>query len=73
MPAIVGPLQIVSIGTNGVTHFGDTAVISPKGSFKYFTGSGTINTGALFMVNNAFSITATFDANLIDQPIFGNN
>lgn len=73
MPAIVGPLQVFNVEGNGVVHFGDTAIISPKSTAKTTNGSGSINTGALFMVNNGFSLNTTFDTNLIDQPSIGNN
>ncbi|KYC97204.1 spore germination protein [Heyndrickxia sporothermodurans] len=73
MPAIVGATQIVNVGGNGVVHFGDTAVISPKTSTKASSGSGSTNTGALFYVANGFSINPTIDTNLVDQPIAGNN
>jgi spore germination protein PF len=73
MPALVGATQIINVEGNGVVHFGDTAIISPKTSAKTTNGSGAVNTGALFMVNNGFSLNTTFDANLIDQPITGNN
>lgn len=73
MPAIVGPLQVFNVEGNGVVHFGDTAIISPKSTAKTTNGSGAINTGAFFMVNNGFSLNTTFDTNLIDQPSIGNN
>ncbi|QQZ08260.1 spore germination protein [Heyndrickxia vini] len=73
MPAIVGATQVVNVEGNAVVHFGDTAVISPKSNSKTTNGSGAVNTGALFMVTNGFSLNTTFDANLIDQPIAGNN
>ncbi|MGE8205179.1 spore germination protein [Heyndrickxia sp. NPDC080065] len=71
MPAILGASQIVNV-EGGVVHFGDVAWISPKSGAKTSTGSGAVNTGALFMVNNAFSINTTFDTKLVDQPIAGN-
>lgn len=72
MPAIVGPLQILSVG-GGVVHFGDTAFISPKDTAKTYTGAGTINTGALIVTNSGISANTTFDSKLVDQPIVGNN
>ncbi|MDP4161997.1 MAG: spore germination protein [Bacillota bacterium] len=72
MPAIIGPVQIVNV-SGGVVQFGDAAFISPKNSTKSFTGSGSFNTGGIIVTNNGLSSTGTLDANLIDQPISGNN
>ncbi|MFJ7728067.1 spore germination protein [Neobacillus sp. NPDC097160] len=72
MPAIIGPVQIISIG-GGIVQFGDTVYISPKSSTKTFAGSGGFNTGGFIVTNNGLSGTNVLDTNLIDQPIAGNN
>ncbi|MGE8207571.1 spore germination protein [Heyndrickxia sp. NPDC080065] len=72
MPVIIGASQIVNVN-GGIADFGDAAWISPKSAAKTATGSGSTNTGALFAVNNAFSINTTFDNSLIDEPIAGNS
>lgn len=72
MPAVVGPIQILSVG-GGVVQFGDAAWISPKSSSKTFAGSGGFNTGNFIVTNTALSGTNVLDANLIDQPMAGNN
>ncbi|NHM31711.1 spore germination protein [Neobacillus terrae] len=72
MPAIIGPVQIVTV-SGGVVQFGDAAFISPKSTGKTFAGSGSLNTGAFIIANNGLSSTGVLDTNLIDQPIAGNN
>lgn len=72
MPAIVGPIQVGSI-TGGSIQFGDAFVYSPKSSSKSATGAGAGNTGVFVIANNGFSATNVFDANVVDQPILGNN
>jgi spore germination protein PF len=72
MPAIVGPVQIITVG-GGVVHFGDSAWVSPKSSTKTYAGSGTFNTGGFIVTNNGLSGTNVLDSNLVDQPIAGNN
>lgn len=72
MPAIVGPVQINTVG-GGVVQFGDTLFISPKSASKSTSGSGGGNTGGFIITNNLFSANNTLDTNLIDQPVTGNN
>jgi spore germination protein PF len=72
MPAIVGPVQILNVG-GGTVQFGDAAVISPKSASKSTSGSGGFNTGAFIGTVTGFSVNTTFDCNVIDQPITGNN
>ena len=72
MPAIIGPVQIINV-SGGIVQFGDTVYISPKSSSKTFAGSGGFNTGGLIITNNGISGTNVLDANVIDQPIAGNN
>ncbi|KHD85902.1 spore germination protein [Heyndrickxia ginsengihumi] len=72
MPAIVGPLQIFNVG-NGIIHFGDTAVISPKTSSKTTSGSGALSTASFIITNNALSANNTFNGSVFDQPTLGNN
>ncbi|MBO0961253.1 spore germination protein [Neobacillus sp. MM2021_6] len=72
MPAIIGPVQIVTV-SGGIVQFGDTVYISPKSSSKTFAGSGGFNTGGLIVSNTGLSGTNVLDTNLIDQPTVGNN
>ncbi|WP_163101661.1 spore germination protein [Peribacillus alkalitolerans] len=71
MPAIVGPIQVVSI-SGGNIQFGDTFVVSPKSATKSVAGSGSANTGIFIITNNGISANNILDTNLVDQPILGN-
>ncbi|MHC8521512.1 spore germination protein [Rossellomorea sp. H39__3] len=57
----------------GNVQFGDTGIISPKNASKTYGGSGGFNTGPFQLTYNVFSATTTFDCNVVDQPIAGNN
>jgi spore germination protein PA len=70
MPAIVGAVQVMSIGSSGVFHIGDVFKISPASTTKTFAG-GSFNTGDLSLYNNQSS-TNTYDGDLTDQPILLN-
>ena len=45
MPAIVGIVQVINVGTNGIFHIGDVFKISPFTNAKTFAGAGSFNTG----------------------------
>lgn len=72
MPAIVGPVQVINL-SEGLMQFGDSLIISPKSATKSLSGSGAGNTGGFIIANNLFSASNGLDANLVDQPITGNN
>ncbi len=72
MPSITGPVSILNVG-GGTVQFGDTAIISPKSGSKTTAGSGGFNTGPFQITYNVFSANTTFDCNVVDQPITGNN
>ncbi|MBM7694005.1 spore germination protein PF [Peribacillus deserti] len=72
MPSFVGPVQITSVDSGGIAHFGDAVVISPKEATKSVSGSGGGNTGLLILTNNLANGNLVNDANLVDQPILGN-
>ncbi|WP_026574479.1 spore germination protein [Bacillus sp. UNC438CL73TsuS30] len=72
MPAIIGPVQIVTV-SGGIVQFGDTVYISPKSTAKTYGGSGGFNTGGIIVANNGISGTNVLDTDLIDQPTVGNN
>lgn len=69
MPAIVGNIKILSVGTSSVVQFGDTLVTAPKSSSKTFAGSGSFNTGDFPVTNTAFNATATNDSDGIDDTV----
>ncbi|HZG70062.1 MAG TPA: spore germination protein [Chondromyces sp.] len=72
MPAIVGAVQVISIGSSGVFNVGDVYQIQPISNSKTFSGAGSFNTGNGLTVYNGPSNTNTFDQDLVDQPIFQN-
>ncbi|MDX5473990.1 MAG: spore germination protein [Bacillaceae bacterium] len=71
MPAIVGPVQINSVG-GGSVNFGDSFYLSPKATGKTQGGSGGFNTGNFIVANNGLSATNTIDADVNDQNIAAN-
>ncbi|MGL4820009.1 MAG: spore germination protein [Bacilli bacterium] len=72
MPAIVGVINLNSVGSSGVFHVGDVYMISPLSNAKTFAGSGSFNTGNGMSVYNHQSATNTTNLPLVDQPIAGN-
>ena len=72
MPAIIGPVEIVTVTGEGILHFGDSAFVTPKAVSKTFGGSGGFNTGGLVVANTIASGTNVTDTELIDQPMAGN-
>ncbi|WP_223700749.1 spore germination protein [Sutcliffiella deserti] len=71
MPAIVGPVQVNSVG-GGTINFGDSFYISPKETGKSHAGSGAFNTGNFINANNGLSATNTIDPDVNDQTVVGN-
>jgi hypothetical protein len=69
MPAIVGNVKIISIGSGGLVQFGDALILSPQSTSKTFAGSGSFNTGDLPVTNNGVSSTQTYDADVVDDTI----
>ncbi|WP_409304609.1 spore germination protein [Peribacillus sp. SCS-155] len=69
MPAIVGAIQIINIGSSGVFHIGDVFHIGPNSVTKTFAGAGSFNTGEQVSVYNAQNSTNTLDTDAADQPI----
>ena len=67
MPAIVGVVQVISIGSSGVLHIGDVYKIMPVSNAKTFSGAGSFNTGEGLYVTNHQSSTNTFDQDMLDQ------
>ncbi|MDQ0153836.1 spore germination protein [Robertmurraya andreesenii] len=69
MPAIVGIVQVNSIGTSSVFNIGDVYKIMPMATVKTFAGAGSFNTGDAIEVYNHISSTNTYDQDGVDQPI----
>ncbi|WP_419873843.1 spore germination protein [Candidatus Pristimantibacillus sp. PTI5] len=67
MPAVVGFVKIVSIGSGSIVQFGDSLEVSPSSSSKTYAGSGSFLTGSLTNSNNAVSATNTLDPDVQDN------
>ena len=72
MPAIVGVVQVITIGTGSVFHIGDVFKISTASNAKTFAGAGSFNTGNEVQLQNYQSATNTFDQDGTDQGNFFN-
>jgi len=69
MPAIVGAVQVISLGSSAVFNIGDVYSLSPFSSAKTFSGAGSFNTGEAIHNLNHISSTNVYDTDGIDQPI----
>ncbi|WP_426447446.1 spore germination protein [Paenibacillus sp. S-38] len=69
MPAVVGAIKIVNVGTGSVVHIGDSIQIAPSSVAKTFAGAGSFNTGDGLRIYNMVSSTNTYDADLADSII----
>lgn len=69
MPAIVGNVNIVNIGSSGIFHIGDVFVIRPISYAKTIAGSGSFNVGETISVYNYQNETNVNDSDYNDQPI----
>ncbi len=52
MPAIVGHIRIVNIGSSGIFHIGDVFAIRPISYSRAFAGAGSFNVGDNVSVYN---------------------
>lgn len=71
MPAMVGHIHIVNIGSSGVFHIGDVFSIRPISYSKAFAGAGSFNVGDNVAVYNYENTTNVSDDDSVDQPIVG--
>lgn len=67
MPAVVGFVNITSVGSSAVVQFGDTVQVSPSSASKTYSGAGSFLTGSLANANNALSATNTIDPDVQDN------
>lgn len=72
MPAIVGAVQVISIGSTSVFNIGDVYKIMPIATVKTFAGGGSFNTGEKLVVYTQNSNTNTYDPDGNDQNILLN-
>ncbi|GAX90239.1 spore germination protein [Effusibacillus lacus] len=71
MPAILGALKVISVGSSGVVHIGDAIVIAPKSAAKTYAGSGSFNTGDFPSTYNVVSSTNVNDQDIADTNVAG--
>lgn len=69
MPAIVGAVKVISVGSSGVFNIGDVFNIAPVSTAKTFAGAGSFNTGDYLKVRNNQSSTNTYDKDIADSNI----
>ncbi|WLR51522.1 spore germination protein [Bacillus tianshenii] len=72
MPSIVGAVNVNSIGSSAVFNIGDVYSIAPRSTAKTFSGAGSFNTGERISNVNEYSVTNTYDNDVIDQEMLGN-
>jgi spore germination protein PA len=72
MPAIVGVVQVISIGSSSVFNIGDVYKIMPVSNARTFAGAGSFNTGEGLYIQNYQSQTNTYDSDGADQSILFN-
>jgi hypothetical protein len=69
MPAIVGFVRIVSVGSSAIVQFGDAVFLSPSSTSKTFAGAGSFLTGDLPNTNNGINATITNDPDGVDTSV----
>lgn len=69
MPAVVGYVRIVSVGSSAIVQFGDAVFLSPTSTSKTFAGAGSFLTGDLPMTNNGINATNTNDSDAVDTSV----
>lgn len=67
MPAVVGFVKIISVGSGSIIQFGDAVEVNPNSTSKTYAGSGSFLTGSLTNSNNAVSATNTLDPDVQDS------
>jgi spore germination protein PF len=74
MPAtIIGGVKVTSVSGNGTVNMGDVLQIAPKSTAKTNSGAGGANTGDFLQTNTFCSVTNTFDPDIKDAGVRGNN
>jgi hypothetical protein len=69
MPAIIGNIKIVSVGSSAIVQFGDAIFLSPSSSSKTFAGAGSFLTGDVPQTYNGISLTNTNDPDVVDDSV----
>ncbi|MYL56540.1 spore germination protein [Virgibacillus halodenitrificans] len=69
MPAKVGAVKVITVGSSSIFNIGDVYNMSPESSAKTFAGGGSFNTGPGIRINLGNSTTYVNDPDKIDQPV----
>ncbi|KUP07748.1 spore gernimation protein GerPA [Bacillus coahuilensis m2-6] len=72
MPAFVGVVQVISVGSSGIVNIGDVFQMSPYSTAKTFSGAGSFNTGDGLKIYNEYSATNVQDPDGIDSGVILN-
>ena len=69
MPAAVGAVKVISIGSSSIFNIGDVYAMSPYSEAKTFAGGGSFNTGNGIQIKLDQSQTNVNDKDNFDQII----
>ncbi|MFC4386823.1 spore germination protein [Gracilibacillus marinus] len=69
MPAIVGAVKVINIGSSSIFHIGDVYKMEPSTQAKTFAGGGSFNTGNGIRIAIQNSTTGFVDSDQFDQNI----
>lgn len=69
MPAAVGAVKVISIGSSSIFNIGDVYAMSPYTTAKTFAGGGSFNTGDGIKVTLDRNETNVYDKDNFDQII----
>lgn len=69
MPAIVGAVKVITLGSSSIFHIGDVYMMQPNSSAKTFAGGGSFNTGDGIRVKFDQTTTTINDQDKFDQVI----
>ncbi|MEF2247225.1 spore germination protein [Paenibacillus sp. IITD108] len=67
MPAVVGFVKIISVGSSSVIQFGDALEVCPTSNSKSYAGSGSFLTGSLTNSNTGVNATNSIDPDVQDN------
>ncbi|KGX92641.1 spore germination protein GerPA [Pontibacillus halophilus JSM 076056 = DSM 19796] len=69
MPAKVGAVKVINIGSSSIFNIGDVYAMAPYSTAKTFAGGGSFNTGDGIEIDLSNSSTNVNDMDQVDQPI----
>ncbi|SER86185.1 spore germination protein PA [Gracilibacillus ureilyticus] len=67
MPAIVGAVKVINIGSSSIFHIGDVYKIKPYTLAKTFAGGGSFNSGDGIRIHLENAQTNIMDDDYVDQ------